>query len=118
MLGLYPITATPNFLITSPWFESTTIDLGPSSSPYEDRKTLKITSTGGDGNGDENIYVQSLRVNGREWDRNWVEWSDVFEEGGTMQFVLGGSPSGWDEEGERVPSPASETAAGRRVRRG
>ncbi|KAA8576188.1 hypothetical protein MFRU_009g01220 [Monilinia fructicola] len=108
MLGLYPITATPNFLITSPWFESTTINLGPRGSSGYGSKTLKITSTGGDGNGDTNYYVQSLKVNGKDWDKNWVEWSDIFEEGGTMEFVLGGEPSGWDEGGERVPSPATE----------
>ncbi|KAK6614136.1 alpha-mannosidase family protein [Botrytis cinerea] len=103
MLGLYPITATPNFLITS---------------PASNRKTLTITSTGGDGNGDSNYYVQSLKVNGVDWDKNWVVWSDIFEEGGKMEFVLGSEPSGWDENGERVPSPASETAAGtRRFRR-
>lgn len=112
MLGLYPITATPNFLITSPWFESITIDLSPSGSSASNRKTLTITSTGGDGNGDSNYYVQSLKVNGVDWNKNWVVWSDIFEEGGSMEFVLGSEPSGWDENGERVPSPASETAAG------
>lgn len=112
MLGLYPITATPNFLITSPWFESTTINLGPRGSSGYGSKTLKITSTGGDGNGDTNYYVQSLKVNGKDWDKNWVEWSDIFEEGGTMEFVLGGEPSGWDEGGERVPSPATEVHTG------
>ncbi|APA07096.1 hypothetical protein sscle_02g018660 [Sclerotinia sclerotiorum 1980 UF-70] len=112
ILGLYPITATPNFLITSPWFESTTIDLGPSDSAPYDRKKLTITSTGGDGNGDNDIYVQSLKVNGVLWDKNWVTWSDVFENGGVMEFVLGSEPSDWDGDGERVPSPASETAAG------
>ncbi|TGO79713.1 hypothetical protein BELL_0025g00270 [Botrytis elliptica] len=118
MLGLYPITATPNFLITSPWFESITIDLSPSGSSASNRKTLTITSTGGDGNGDSNYYVQSLKVNGVDWNKNWVVWSDIFEQGGSMEFVLGSEPSGWDENGERVPSPASETAAGtRRFRR-
>lgn len=100
MIGLYPITGQTTFLIHSPWFESMTIDLGSS-------KTLKITSTGGDGNGDSSFYVQSLKVNGKSWNRSWLTWDDVFANGGTLEFVLGNSPANWTT-GELPPSPASE----------
>lgn len=99
MIGLYPITGQTTFLIHAPWFESLTIDLG-------DGKTLKITSTGGDGNGDFDYFVQSLKVNGENWNKNWVTWKDVFETGGSMEFVLGAEPARWDV-GELPPSPAS-----------
>ncbi|RAL63288.1 hypothetical protein DID88_004364 [Monilinia fructigena] len=89
ILGLYPITATPNFLITSPWFESTTINLGPRGSSDYGSKKLRITSTGGDGNGDTNYYVQSLKVNGKDWDKNWLQWSDIFEEGERWSLCWG-----------------------------
>ncbi|CZT44351.1 uncharacterized protein RSE6_04506 [Rhynchosporium secalis] len=49
MIGLYPIIQT-TFLIHSPWSESMTIDLGTG-------KRLKVTSIGGDGNGD----IKSIR---------------------------------------------------------
>ncbi|KAL4807864.1 glycosyl hydrolase family 92-domain-containing protein [Aspergillus unguis] len=99
MIGLYPVTGQTTFLINSPWFESLTIDLG-------DGKKLDITTTGGDGNGDSSIYVQRLKVNGRNWRKNWLEWSDIFEEGGTLEFELGDEPSEWFK-GEVPPSPAS-----------
>lgn len=70
-------------------------------------KKLLITSTGGDGNGDTNIYVQSLKVNGQQWTKNWLTWNDVFANGGTLQFVLGPEPVQW-ATGDLPPSPATE----------
>ncbi|KAJ5243073.1 uncharacterized protein N7469_001400 [Penicillium citrinum] len=67
MIGLYPITGQTTFLIHAPWFESLVIDLGGD-------KKLEISSTGGDGNGDSDYYVQNLKVNGKEWTKNWLEW--------------------------------------------
>lgn len=99
MIGLYPITGQTTFLIHSPWFESLTIDLGRN-------KKLNITSTGGDGNGDTDFYVQSLKVNGREWKKNWLSWNDIFENGGTLEFQLGSTAVNWTN-GELPPSPAS-----------
>ncbi|KAJ5246726.1 hypothetical protein N7468_001709 [Penicillium chermesinum] len=99
MIGLYPITGQTTFLIHSPWFSSMTIDLG-------DSKTLKITSTGGDGNGDSNIQVQSLKVNGKTWTKSWLTWDDVFAQGGTLEFELGPTAKNWTS-GELPPSPAS-----------
>ena len=97
MIGLYPLTGQTTFLIHSPWF-SMNIDLGRG-------KSLNITTQGGDS--DKDFYVQSLRVNGEVWGKNWVTWDDVFAQGGTMEFVLGESPSTWCDGGELPPSPAS-----------
>ncbi|PYI17981.1 glycosyl hydrolase [Aspergillus violaceofuscus CBS 115571] len=99
MIGLYPITGQSTFLIHSPWFESLTIDLG-------EGKTLSVTATGGDGNGGGNVYVQSLKLNGKDWKKNWLAWEDIFAEGGTLDFELGQTASGWFT-GELPPSPAS-----------
>ncbi|KAJ5894203.1 hypothetical protein N7495_005894 [Penicillium taxi] len=100
MIGLYPVTGQNTFLIHSPWFELMTIDLG-------DDKELQITSTGGDGNGDTDIYVQSLKVNGKQWDKSWLTWDDIFAQGGTLEFGLGPAAANWTT-GEVPPSPASE----------
>lgn len=100
IIGLYPVTSQTTFLIHSPWFESLTIDLGSG-------KKLAITSTGGDGTGDSNIHVQSLKVNGVTWTENWITWNDVFANGGTMEFVLGADPVQW-ATGDLPPSPGTE----------
>ncbi|KAI9798482.1 MAG: hypothetical protein M1833_004748 [Piccolia ochrophora] len=96
MIGLYPLTGQTTFLIASPWFASMTIALGGD-------KTLTVTSEGGS---DAAIYVQSLKVNGEEWDKAWLAWDDVFADGGTLEFVLGVQPAEW-ATGDLPPSPAS-----------
>jgi putative alpha-1,2-mannosidase len=91
------MTGQTTFLILVPWFSSMSISLGGN-------KTLSVTSTGG--NRDTAYYVQSLKVNGRPWDRQWVTWQDIFANGGTLEYVLGGSPREW-ATGDVPPSPAS-----------
>ncbi|KAF2721846.1 glycoside hydrolase family 92 protein [Polychaeton citri CBS 116435] len=98
MIGLYPITGQTTFLIGSPWFASLRIDLGSG-------KSLSITSSGG--NADTAYHVQSLRVNGIPWNKNWVTWDDIFAKGGSLEFELGASPVGWAARGPPPPSPAS-----------
>lgn len=98
MIGLYPVTGQSTFLIHSPWYKVMTIDLG-------NNKSLKIISKGGDGNGDINFYVQSLRVNGQKWTQNWLTWNDIFANGGIMEFVLGPYPVQW-ATGPFPPQPS------------
>ncbi|KAH8681160.1 glycoside hydrolase family 92 protein [Xylariales sp. PMI_506] len=102
MLGLYPMTGQPTFLIGSPWFSDLTIHL--------EGGDLEITTTNGT---EDAYYVQSLKVNGQDWDKAWVSWDDVFAKGGTMDFVLGPDPVLW-ATGEAPPSPATESASSTR----
>ncbi|OBR08994.1 Glycosyl hydrolase family 92 [Colletotrichum higginsianum IMI 349063] len=96
MIGLYPLTGQTTFLIGSPWFSDLTISLG-------DGRELKVSSTGGS---EDAYYVQSLRVNGKQWDKAWVTWGDIFANGGTLEFELGFAPKEW-ATGDLPPSPAS-----------
>lgn len=97
MLGLYPITGQTTFLVGSPWFDHLKIDL-------EGGKALTVTSTAG--NRETAYYVQSLKVNGKAWDKSWITWEDVFADGGRLDFVLGKEPVRW-AKGALPPSPAS-----------
>lgn len=100
MIGLYPITGQTTFLIHSPWFDWLAIDLGVN-------KSVNITSTGGDNNGDKDYFVQSLKVNGVQWNQSWLQWEDVFANGGVLEFELGSEPVQWAMTGAVPPSPAS-----------
>lgn len=103
MLGLYPMTGQTTFLVGSPWFSDLTFDLGAG-------RTLQVSTTGGS---EESYFVQSLRVNGQDWDKSWVTWDDVFAQGGTMEYVLGPEPADW-ATGPPPPSPATEPSVQRR----
>lgn len=70
-------------------------------------KTLRITASGLDYNR-ESYYVQSVRVNGQAWNKNWLTHDDIFVNGGSIDFVLGTNMSIW-ETGEVPPSPGHVT---------
>ena len=65
--------------------------------------TLRITANGSN-NQEESYYVQSVKVNGKQWDKNWVEHDELMLRGGTLEFELGTEPCAW-ESGEVPPSP-------------
>ncbi|KJZ77991.1 hypothetical protein HIM_02628 [Hirsutella minnesotensis 3608] len=96
MMGLYPMTGQPLFLIGSPWFSDLTVQLGGG-------RRLRLRTSGGR---EDAFYVQSLKVNGVPWDRSWVTWNDIFADGGTLDFELGSNPTNWTT-GPPPPSLAS-----------
>ncbi|KAI9168100.1 glycosyl hydrolase [Paramyrothecium foliicola] len=99
MIGLYPVVTQPVYLILSPRFSNTSIRLGESGS------TLRITAEGLE----EGHYVQSLKVNGKAWNKSWVSHEDLVgtnSKGGLLEFVMGGEPQEWDI-GEVPPSPGA-----------
>jgi putative alpha-1,2-mannosidase len=94
MIGLYPIVTTPVYLIQSPWFKDINMTVNGN-------RTLRITA---EGLGEDSFYVQSVRINGQQWDRNWFDHEDIMVEGGTIEFSLGSEPVVW-ESGVVPPSP-------------
>lgn len=95
MLGLYPVVTQPVYLIQSPWFEDINMTINGNA-------TLRIMANGLDNQ--ESYYVQSVKVNGEEWHKNWLEHSDVMVNGGTIEFELGSEMTRW-EDGDVPPSP-------------
>jgi putative alpha-1,2-mannosidase len=93
MLGIYPIVTQPVYLISSPWFPDLNMTVSGN-------KTLRISATGLD-NG---YYVQSVKINGKQWTKNWFEHDDVMTNGGHIEFELGQDAKAW-ESGEVPPSP-------------
>lgn len=91
------MTGQTTFLIGSPFFQNMSLDLGGG-------KQLVVTSKGGDRYSAP--YVQSLKVNGKQWKKAWVTWEDVFAKGGRLDFVLGKEQTRW-ATGPAPPSPAS-----------
>ncbi len=103
MLGIYPVVTQTVYLIGSPWFEDLNMTINGN-------QTLRITaesdsnSTASKGFGQKNYYVQSVKINGQDWNRNWFEHEDVMVNGGTIEFQLGAEPQIW-ESGDVPPSP-------------
>lgn len=95
MLGLYPVATQTVYLIGSPWFSDLNMTIG-------DDKTLRIRANNLDNSG--SYYVQGIKVNGKEWNKNWLDHGDVMVEGGEIEFDLGRRARVW-EIGAVPPSP-------------
>lgn len=95
MLGLYPVVTQPIYLLSSPWFTAVNLTIN-------NAHTLQILAH--NLSNSDSYYVQSIRVNGRDWEKNWISHEDVMVEGGTIEFFLGSEPTEW-ETGEAPGSP-------------
>jgi predicted alpha-1,2-mannosidase len=92
-IGLYPeITAVGGFVIGSPLFTSVTLTLSGGHS-------LQISAPGAS---DDQPYVQSLELDGSPTTSLWLPWATV-QNGATLAFTLGGSPSSWGSGQQDAP---------------
>jgi predicted alpha-1,2-mannosidase len=97
-LGFYPlIPGVGELAVSSPLFPKTTIQL-------QNGAKLEII---GKNASSENCFVQSLKVNGKDWQSPWLSWKE-FSAGGTVHFTLGKKPSNWGTDASQY-APAFDT---------
>ena len=94
-MGLYPLRmGSPDYVIGSPLFKQSTLSL-PGG------KELVVRAPN---NSAKNVYVQSLKVNGKPWTKTWIPHA-LLEQGATLDFVMGPPPSKWGSApGDAPPS--------------
>ncbi|KAL4908526.1 hypothetical protein BDW74DRAFT_101519 [Aspergillus multicolor] len=100
MLGLFPVHGQDVYLITPPFFKEVSI---------RNEATRKI-ATVRNKNFDaayENIYIKSVRRDGKEWTKNWIG-HDFFAEGGILELELGKEESEWGTRVEDLPPSLSK----------
>ncbi len=102
-LGFYPVTpGLPYYTIVSPIFTNSKMTL--SNGNTFEVKSLNASPI--------NKYIQSVKLNGKEWNKTWFSHSDI-EGGAVMEIELGefpnkewgvGSPppSGYDKIAEKI----------------
>ena len=82
-MGFYPVCpGTPYYMIASPSFPKMTINL-------ENGNHFTIIASGAS---NENIYIQSAKLNGKVYDKNYITHDDILL-GGTLEFVMGAKPN-------------------------
>ena len=89
-MGLFDMTGgaaqKPQYDILAPIFDKVTIKLNPD---YYKGKEFVITTKN---QGAENRYIQSAKLNGKEW--NSFQFShEAFAKGGTLELTLGSEPN-------------------------
>ena len=82
-MGFYPVCpATDQYVLGAPLFKKVTLRL-------ENGKQVVITAPS---NNADARYVQSLKLNGQEHNRNWVSHTDLMK-GALLQFTMNGIPN-------------------------
>ncbi len=84
-MGLYQVEpAGGKYIIGTPLFDEVRINVG-------DGKTFTIHA---EGNSDKNMYVQSATLNGKRYDKSYIDYRDLVA-GGTLWLQMGPKPSKW-----------------------
>ena len=95
-MGFYPVTpGSPTYNIGSPIFTRVKIDLG-------EGKSFEIRANNAS---EENKYVQSARLNGKELNQPWFHHSDLAE-GGLLELEMG--PRANKQWGVATPPPSAQ----------
>jgi predicted alpha-1,2-mannosidase len=92
-LGFYPLqVGSPYYAVGSPLFKQATVRLG-------NGRTLTVKAPR---NSPENVYVQGVRLNGKRYDKAYLDHADLAR-GGTLEFDLGPRPSKWGTRRKAAP---------------
>jgi predicted alpha-1,2-mannosidase len=82
-MGIYPVTpGNPVYMIGSPLFEKLTLRT-------EKNETFTVIARN---NSAENVYIQSARLNGRNFNRTWIAHEEIVN-GGVLEFEMGPEPN-------------------------
>ena len=82
-MGFYPVTpGADQYVLGTPLFPKMTIEL-------ENGNKIKITAPE---NSSENIYIDKMYVNGEEWDKNYIRYSDLMD-GAWLHFEMSDQPN-------------------------
>ena len=82
-IGFYPLSmGNDEFAIGSPQFKEVTVNL-------EGNKKLVIKANN---NSRENVYVDSMYVNGEKYDKTFIKYGDLIK-GGTIEFNMSSTPN-------------------------
>ncbi|HKK63998.1 MAG TPA: GH92 family glycosyl hydrolase, partial [Bacteroidales bacterium] len=86
-MGFYPVLpGSDQYVIGSPLFDEVKIFLDEA---YYDGKVLHIESVN---NSSDNKYIQSMKLNGEDFNKTWITHDDLVNNG-HLVFNMGGSPN-------------------------
>lgn len=82
-MGLYQVDPSGSRLVFgSPILDEAKLNVG-------DGKTFRIVAKN---NSKDNLYIQSVKLNGKNYTKSYIEYGDMIK-GGTLEFTMGAQPS-------------------------
>lgn len=92
-IGFFPNAGQDVYLLTAPRFKRTRIDLGGG----------RILTVEADNLSPDNIYVESVTIDGKPWHKSWFSHADIAR-GATIRFRMSPRPGKWERTAEAPPS--------------
>jgi predicted alpha-1,2-mannosidase len=97
-LGFYPVTPGSNqYIIGAPLFEKATIHL-------ENGKSFTVQANN---QSEENKYIQSVKLNGENYEFSYIEHQDIMK-GGSLVFEMTNERSTWGTKDAFIPTTKIE----------
>ena len=98
-IGFYPVTpGFPVYNIGSPVFSDVKVKLA-------NGRVFRIVAKNCS---EENKYIQSAKLNGKEWNKPWISHEDVMN-GATLELVMGNHPNKeWGSDDQAAPPSARQ----------
>ncbi|WP_372751889.1 GH92 family glycosyl hydrolase [Labilibaculum sp.] len=82
-MGFYPVNpANGIYVFGSPLIDEATINL-----PEDKEFTIEVEN-----NNEKNIYIQSVELNGKKYNKSFIRHQDIMK-GGSLKFVMGSEPN-------------------------
>jgi hypothetical protein len=99
-MGFYPVCPGSNdYILGSPLFDKIDLNL-----PNGNSFTIKAIN-----NSDENIYIQSAKLNGKDYNKSYISHFDIVK-GGKLELIMGKKPNkSWGNEKEAIPNSSIVT---------
>ncbi|KAI1132872.1 alpha-1,2-mannosidase-like protein [Nemania abortiva] len=96
-MGFFPVAGQDVYLLTPPLFREVSIRT-PDGKGWATLRNANFDP------GYTDMYIQSAKLNGRPYTRNWIT-HEFFTKGGVLEFVLGSQESEWGtRDGDLPPS--------------
>lgn len=92
-MGFYPVNPAGGiYVFGSPLLEEVQMNLENGN-----KFTIKANNIS-----KENIYIQSVKLNGKPYKNVWIKHGDIVS-GGTLEYNMGSKPSKWGAKTKPVP---------------
>lgn len=99
-IGFYPVTpGLAMYVIGTPTFQNAKLDIG-------NGKTFEVSAIN---YSPENKFIQSAKLNGKEWNKSWFSHDELMQ-GGKLELVMGKYPNKkWASDDNAIPPSFSMT---------
>ncbi|SSD58621.1 related to putative alpha-1,2-mannosidase [Saccharomycodes ludwigii] len=99
LIGIYPVAGTNVYLLGTPQLRHWVLQTDDGVNT-----TFHTDCLYDEDDGERNIYIKSVKLNGEALTKNWVTHQELFCSDCSLYFEMSNEPTNWDADGETPPS--------------